>query len=324
MTGQGTARASANTLISNRASASGFPVGGQIYDSATLGYGQSPTGFLTFTLFGIDDPTCTSPLFTTTTAVNGNGYYESERYTTDLAGTYRWIAVYGGDANNNPSPPTQCSDPAGQVSVGKRSPVLNASASWLPPLSVETAVLTMGAGPDGPTGTMTFSLYGPANMTCAGDPISTSTSIVGGNGSYSSAVFSPSDTGTYQWLVSYSGDANNFPRTSFCSDSTSTFTVGAILPLVSGSPVVVNRGGRLTATWSGIATPTTGDWIGLYALDAPNGGVVTAWRFTGGTPSGSVSIKFPWGASAGTYELRLMADRTIQRLATSGPIVLVW
>jgi len=320
---QGVAHAAANTLLSNRASASGFPVGGQIYDSATLGNGQSPTGLLTFTLFGVDDPTCTTPLFTTTTPVNGNGYYESAYYTTSVAGTYRWTAVYGGDANNNPSAPTLCSDPAGQVSVGKRSPVLNGSNSWAAPSAVESATLAMGGGPAGPTGTMTYSLFGPGNMTCAGAPTFVSTRTVAGNGSYLSAPFSPTVSGVYQWVVSYSGDANNFAATTYCSDATSRFTGSAAVPtVVSGAPTTVSRGGTITVTWSAIATPTSTDWIGVYAVGAANGGAVAAWKYTTGSASGSVSVNFPWGAAPGNYEIRLMAKNSIQRLATSSPITL--
>src|SRR5205085_4327143 len=109
-----------------------------------------------------------TPIYTSTTAVNGNGYYESGRYITNAAGTYRWTAVYGGDDNNNPSLPTQCSDPAGQVSVAKRGPVLNATPSWAGTAAVDTATLSSASGPTGPTGTLTFTLYGPGNMTCAG------------------------------------------------------------------------------------------------------------------------------------------------------------
>ena len=65
--GQGTAHAAANPTLWNQASPSGFPAGGQIYDSVNLGGGVNPTGTLTFTLFGPDNPTCAGPpLFTTT------------------------------------------------------------------------------------------------------------------------------------------------------------------------------------------------------------------------------------------------------------------
>ena len=39
---------------------------------------------------------------------------------------------------------------------------------------------------------------------------------------------------------------------------------------LSVSPTTIAAGGTVTATWSGIATPTTTDWIGLYAPGAAN------------------------------------------------------
>ena len=92
---------------------------------------------------------------------------------------------------------------------------------------------------------------------------------------------------------------------------------------VSGTPTTVARGGTITVTWASIATPTPYDWVALYPVGAPDGGAVTAWKFTTGTSSGSVTLKFPWRAVAGNYEIRLMANNSTQRLATSGPITVV-
>lgn len=325
-TGGAPAHAAANPLLSNQASSSGFPVGIQIYDSAVLGYGLNPTGWLTFRLYSPDDPSCAAaPIFTTYTAVNGNGYYESSRYTTTMAGTYRWIASYGGDANNNPSAATACSDPAGQVAVARRTPLLNAEPSWAPPSASAYAQLTMGAGPSGPTGTMTYRLYGPDNMTCAGAPVFTTTRSVTGNGTYLSSGYEPTVAGTYQWVVIYSGDANNLARGTVCSDTSNGFTVVPAEPtVVSGTPTTVNRGATITVTWADIAVPTAYDWVAIYLAGTPDGGPVTAWRFTTGAADGSTTLKFPWGAVPGSYEVRLMANNSIQRLATSDPITMVW
>ena len=53
--------------------------GGTITDTATLSGGVNPTGTITFTLFGPNNPTCTGPaIFTSTVPVNaGNGNYTS-------------------------------------------------------------------------------------------------------------------------------------------------------------------------------------------------------------------------------------------------------
>ena len=325
-TGGGVAQAAANPTVSNQASTSGFPAGTQIYDSATLGNAVNPTGSLTFKVFGPDDAACAgTPLLTTTTAVTANGYYESSRFTTNAAGTYRWTVFYGGDANNNATAPTLCSDPAGQVVVARRTPVLNASPTWAPPSASDTAVLTSGSGPNGPTGSMTFMLYGPLNMTCAGPPIFTSVRNVSGHGSYLSESFVPTVSGTYQWIVVYGGDANNVARGTTCADAANGFTAVVAPPAVLVAlPASVLRGGTVTASWSAIAGPTTGDWLAVYKVGTPDGGPVTAWKYTGGSKSGSTTLKFPWYSTAGIYEVRLMANNTTQRVATSLPITLVW
>src|SRR5438105_2126247 len=90
----------ANPAIYSQASASGFPVGLPILDSATLGLGNNPTGSITFAVYGPSDPTCAAaPLSVSSAPVWGNGYYSSASFVTLLAGTYRWTAAYSGDAN---------------------------------------------------------------------------------------------------------------------------------------------------------------------------------------------------------------------------------
>jgi hypothetical protein len=79
------------------------PVGGSISDSAVLDNGATLTGTITFKLFGPNDATCgAAAVFTSTKSVSGNGSYTSDSFTPTAAGTYRWVATYSGDANNNP------------------------------------------------------------------------------------------------------------------------------------------------------------------------------------------------------------------------------
>ena len=101
-------------------------VGGTISDSATIGGGLSPSGNVTFTLFGPTDPTCTgTPLSTTVgpvvarTATSGDVVAATE-------GTYNWVAVYGGDANNGPA-----TSPCGSEQVVVTSEVLTGRAYGL-------------------------------------------------------------------------------------------------------------------------------------------------------------------------------------------------
>ena len=76
------------------------PAGGLISDSATVTGGLSPSGNVTFKLFGPDDPDCSdTPLATKTGTLNG-GVASSGNVTAGAAGTYNWVAIYNGDANN--------------------------------------------------------------------------------------------------------------------------------------------------------------------------------------------------------------------------------
>jgi hypothetical protein len=73
----------------------------------------------------------------------------------------------------------------------------------------DTATLS---GASAPTGILTFKLYGPDNTTCSGRPIFRSTvNVDQAESPYNSKPFTPTQPGTYRWVVKYSGDANNHP-----------------------------------------------------------------------------------------------------------------
>jgi hypothetical protein len=120
----------AATTLSTQASAA-VPPGGLVHDTATLSGGVAPTGTITFQLFGPNDATCTAaPAFTSAVTVAGNGSYVSADFTPSVAGTYRWIATYSGDAANAASA-TACNDANESVSVSAQiglSPTLSAWA----------------------------------------------------------------------------------------------------------------------------------------------------------------------------------------------------
>ena len=315
---QSTAVASgvATPQLAEQASSSGFPVGVSLFDSATLGLGNDPTGTITFRLFSPFDASCAAaPVFTWNTAVNGNGYYRSGSWVSLWAGTYRWTARYSGDADNAPVA-TSCGDPAGAVQVAKRTPTLSGSASLLSLGGTTDTATLAGASP---TGTITFSLYGPANLTCAGVPIFTSIEGVNGNGSYTSDSFVPSLPGTYQWTVLYSGDANNNAAGTICADTAnSVITTGSATSSFSltVNPVTVQSGTPVTVSWANIANPTPYDWAALYAVGAPDW-AVKAWRYTNGAATGSLSLNVPWGLEPGSYEVRLFSNNSYVRLGTA-------
>jgi len=73
--------------------------GTKLTDSATLTGGANPTGTITFTLTAPNGSTVDTEAAT----VSGNGTYNTPNgYLPSAAGTYQWVASYGGDSNNNP------------------------------------------------------------------------------------------------------------------------------------------------------------------------------------------------------------------------------
>jgi hypothetical protein len=84
-------------------------------------------------------------------------------------------------------------------------------------------------------------------------------------------------------------------------------------------------GGSLTVSWSGVTSPTPNDWIGVFRPGAPNDAYLDfAWTSsctkTAGAARSSGSCAFSMPSTPGTYELRLLANQSTTRLATTGPV----
>ncbi len=202
-------------------------VGGSLSDTATLSDGASPTGTITFNLHGPDDAICAgTPAFTSTKSVTGNADYASDPFTANAPGTWRWVAAYSGDANND-SLTGACGDANESTDVAKASPTLTTQALGSVDGVTDVATLTGGLNP---SGTITFNLYGPADPACTAAPVFTSTKAVTGNGGYQSDFFFPSVVGTYQFVASYSGDAVNAPVAGACNDPDESVTVAKARP----------------------------------------------------------------------------------------------
>lgn len=199
------------------------PVGGQILDTATLGGDFEVTGSLVFRLFGPNDPNCAGTPVVFNVPLTGDQFvYQSPPFTTTAAGTYRWVAEYVVAGTTVMATP--CDDPAEVVVVTPAAPAIATQASPSVPLGgtvSDTATLT---GAFNPTGTITFRLYGPGDTACTGVPVFTSVrSVV--TGGATSEPFTPTAPGTYRWIASYSGDANNLPATGACAEPTEAVVV---------------------------------------------------------------------------------------------------
>jgi hypothetical protein len=157
--------------------------------------------------------------------VSGAGNYKSAPFTPTEVGTYRWVETYSGDASNAPVA-TACGDPAETVVVTQAHPVITTSAA---PASVKVGdavgdIAHLGGGAN-PRGTITFRLYGPNDSTCSAPPVFVGEQNVVGNGSYPSPTPTPAVPGTYLWVATYSGDANNAGAATACGDAGETVVV---------------------------------------------------------------------------------------------------
>ncbi len=214
--------------IATTASAGG-PAGTALTDQATLSGGFNPTGSITFRLYGPNDATCAgAPVFTSNAiAVSGNGTYTSAPgYTATAVGTYRWIASYSGDAANV-AVAGACNDANENVTITTATPALVTTASAGGPIGTVLTDQAALSGAANPTGSITFRLYGPNDASCTGAPVFTSNAIaVSGNGTYTSAPgYTATALGTYRWIASYSGDANNAAIPGACNGANESATI---------------------------------------------------------------------------------------------------
>jgi len=221
-------------------------LGQAIHDTAHLSGGTAPlNGTVTFNVYGPSDAACSTPIAVPPAIpVNGAGNYQSGNFTPTLLGTYRWIARYSGDANNQ-AVTTQCNDPnetTTVTSIPPSPPVLTTTATGPTPLGQaihDTAYLSGGSAPL--TGTLTFNVYGPDDATCS-TPIAVPPAVtVNGAGSYLSGNYTPTAAGAYRWIAYYSGNANNPTVSTACNDLNETSTVFTLTLTTNASPVPIGQ-----------------------------------------------------------------------------------
>jgi PKD repeat protein len=85
---------------------------------------------------------------------------------------------------------------------------------------------------------------------------------------------------------------------------------------LAAGPASIAVGQNVTVGWSGIASPTATDWIGVYATGAADDAYIS-WAYADGSAAGSVTFTL---AAVGTYELRLFANGGWTRLAVSNVV----
>ncbi|MGH7135890.1 MAG: beta strand repeat-containing protein, partial [Pirellulales bacterium] len=249
--------------------------GNKLYDSAELIGGISPTGTITFYLFApgvTPNATDSNNIYSDTVTVNGDNTYDITMgtnpggYLPTAAGTYQWVALYSGDANNPPAAsefgdePQKVVPPAPTITTHAGNAIVLGSGAVL----TDSATLSGGVNP---TGTVTFYLFAPGvtpNATDSNNIYSDSVTVTG-NGTYTTSMgnnpggYLPSVVGAYQWIAVYSGDANNQSATSGYGNEPEVVAPSApTITTNAGGTVVLGSGDKLSdsATLSGGTSPT--------------------------------------------------------------------
>jgi len=92
------------------------------------------------------------------------------------------------------------------------SPVsLSVTASTSTYVGLQVFAMAQAWGGSNPSGSVTFSMFGPADPTCTSAPLFVSTVALSGGPTATSNHFTTSAVGTYRWEASYGGDALNAP-----------------------------------------------------------------------------------------------------------------
>jgi hypothetical protein len=187
------------------------------------------------------------------------------------AGTYE--VYYTFDGTTDYQAVSTKTDSGQAVTIAKTSPTLTPAAGPTVVLGTATPLTASAelAGSVNAGGSITFTLYNPGNAKVYSDVVQ-----VTGNGTYDTSTGTttgsavPTVAGTYQWVVSYSGDSNN-KGVSTSKGSTPQRAVGAGATVVGSSLYLV--GGRMTddeITITPLGTSTTGS-TGIQVNGSLNG-----------------------------------------------------
>lgn len=303
-TGESVTVSAVKPTITTTASAP-VEVGKAISDSAVLAGGQAPTGTISFKAYGPDDATCSgTPAVSSTKTVTGNKTYGSGDLVPKRAGEYRFVVRYSGDAANA-AVADSCGAANETVTVSKVHPKVTATASADTTIGHDISDTVVIAGGHSPTGTITAAVYGPNATSCTGTPAATSAVPVSGNGTYHPAAFHPTAIGGYQYVTSYSGDANNLSTKTDCSATSQQVTVSQASSSLSitlsapsaayGNEQLQSVAATLTSDYPAVAGTGT-----VLVIDSRSGRSICTITLANGTGSCALS---PTALPAGRYSI---------------------
>jgi hypothetical protein len=219
----------------------GVPAGGSISDSATLSGGVSPSGTVTFQLFGPSDDKCTGTPLAIRTGTLSNGTASSGNVTTGPAGTYNWVAIYGGDANN-----AAVTSPCGSETVMVSSQTLTGRAYGLTATAILLGLPIVNVVPIPDTGHVSTTASSSTTTPC----VATLTGLVGAHvlcanvttvaspGSSTASASVADATAAITTIPTITTRVVQSTSTTTCANSTGTTTIDY---LQVGSTVVIGH-----------------------------------------------------------------------------------
>jgi uncharacterized repeat protein (TIGR01451 family) len=270
-----------NTTITTSAEET-VDISATINDSAVLAGATSDAGgTIIFRAYGPADDNCDgTPAFTSDPLpVSGNGTYGPVSFTPTTAGVYHWIATYSGDAKNVGSAGA-CLDDGENDTVNKVTPTITTQASAAVTIGGTITDTATVSGGNSPTGTVSFALYGPADATCLAAPIFTSVDRPLSGGTATSAAYTTDAVGTYHWIATYNGDANNNTVSGACGDANESVVVSKTTPSIVTSLVSGDKTGASIGVTIG---STVHDTSTLSGATADAGGTVHYQVFSNST-----------------------------------------
>jgi hypothetical protein len=175
--------------------------------------------------------------------------------------------------------------------------------------------------------TITFTLFGPGDVTCTGVPAFVSTvPYPAAPGSVTSAAFTPTAPGTYRWRAAYAGDANNNAVAGACNDAQENTVVMPSTPTIAtnASPNIVLGAGTLTdtAVVTGRVNPTAGATVTFHLFGPGDVTCSGVPLFVSTKPypaaPGSVTSAAFTPTAAGTYRWRAFYSGDANNSPASG------
>ncbi len=246
--------------ITAQLSTSSAAIGATVHADATLsGSTASAGGTVTYDVYSND--TCASGGLVSTlgpVTVSGAVVPSSPTWTTTSAGTFYFVASYSGDANNTAASSDCAANP---LTVDLTSPTITAQLSTSSAAIGATvhADATLSGSTASAGGTVTYDVY--SNDTCASGGLVSTLGPVTVSGAVvpSSPTWTTTSAGTFYFVASYSGDANNTAASSDCAANPLTVTSApSIVVDLSSGTIAVGQTVDMNATLTGVTASAGG------------------------------------------------------------------